>query len=228
MTTLSAGAHLGPYDILASLGSGGMGEVYRARDPRLGRDVAIKVLPAAFSADPERLQRFEQEARAAAALNHPNIVTIHSVEEANGIRFLTMELVDGRSLADAIPNDGMPLDRVLKIAIPLAEALSAAHTKGITHRDLKPANIMVRPDGQVKILDFGLAKLREVAPAGLDVTGLATAHVTSEGRIVGTVAYMSPEQAEGKPIDVRVRSAATRTSRYFRPSSKTRRSRSRI
>jgi Tol biopolymer transport system component/serine/threonine protein kinase len=201
--TLAAGSRLGPYEILSLLGSGGMGEVYRARDPRLGRDVAIKVLPAAFSADADRLRRFEQEARAAAALNHPNIVTIHSVEEANGLRFLTMELVEGKPLSDLIPKNGMPLDRLLNIATPLASALSAAHSKGITHRDLKPANVMIGAEGQVKILDFGLAKLREAAPAEVDMTGLATEPITSEGRIVGTVAYMSPEQAEGKSIDPR-------------------------
>jgi tetratricopeptide (TPR) repeat protein len=197
------GDRLGAYQIQSWLGAGGMGEVYRARDTKLGRDVAIKVLPAAFSADPDRLRRFEQEARAAAALNHPNIVTIHSVEEANGIRFLTMELVEGRPLSELIPRDGMPLDRLLNIAIPLASALSIAHSKGITHRDLKPANIMVGAEGVVKILDFGLAKLRDVAPSGLEITGLPTELSTSEGRIVGTVAYMSPEQAEGRAIDAR-------------------------
>jgi serine/threonine protein kinase len=151
--TLGSGTRLGPYEIVAPLGSGGMGEVYRAHDPRLGRDVAIKVLPAAFSADPDRLHRFEQEARAAAALNHPNIVTIHSVEEASGIRFLTMELVDGRPLSEMIPKSGVPLARLLSIAVSLADALSAAHAKGITHRDLKPGNIMVGADGRVKVLD---------------------------------------------------------------------------
>jgi Tol biopolymer transport system component len=196
------GDRLGTYQIQTWLGAGGMGEVYRARDTKLGRDVAIKVLPAAFSADPDRLRRFEQEARAAAALNHPNIVTIHSVEEANGIRFLTMELVEGRPLSELIPRDGMPLDRLLNIAIPLASALSVAHSKGITHRDLKPANIMVGAEGVVKILDFGLAKLRDMPPAGLE-TGLPTEPATAEGRIVGTVAYMSPQQAEGKAIDAR-------------------------
>jgi Tol biopolymer transport system component len=196
------GDRLGAYQIQSWLGAGGMGEVYRARDPRLGRDVAIKVLPTAFSADPDRLRRFEQEARAAAALNHPNIVTIHSVEEANGIRFLTMELVEGRPLSELIPRDGMPLDRLLHIAMALASALSAAHSKGIIHRDLKPANIMVGAEGLAKILDFGLAKLRDMAPAGLE-TGLPTESATAEGRIVGTVAYMSPEQAEGKAIDAR-------------------------
>jgi serine/threonine protein kinase/Tol biopolymer transport system component len=202
--TLVSGTRLGPYDILSLVGAGGMGEVYRARDPRLGRDIAIKVLSATFSADRDRLDRFEQEARAIAALNHPNIVTIHSIEEANSIRFLTMELVDGQAVSDLIPKGGMPLARLLAIAIPLADALVAAHAKGITHRDLKPANIMVASDGRVKVLDFGLAKLHEGSPAGFDVvTTLPTQPITSEGHILGTVAYMSPEQAEGKPIDSR-------------------------
>jgi serine/threonine protein kinase/tetratricopeptide (TPR) repeat protein len=200
---LSAGEHLGPYEIVAPLGAGGMGEVYRAHDPRLGREVAIKVLPAVFAADRERLRRFEQEARAAAALNHTSIVTIHSVEETNGIRFITMELVEGQPLSDLIPPGGLPLDRLLEVAIPLADALAAAHAKGITHRDLKPANIMVGADRRVTVLDFGLAKLREASPAAGGATALPTADMTGEGRIVGTVAYMSPEQAEGKPIDHR-------------------------
>jgi serine/threonine protein kinase/Tol biopolymer transport system component len=194
------GREIGPYRVIALLGAGGMGEVYRARDPRLGRDVALKVLPAAFAADRERLRRFEQEARAAAALNHPNIVTIHSVEEVDGLRFLTMELVDGQPLRDLIRPGGLPLVRLLGVAIPLADALAAAHGKGITHRDLKPANVMVGADNRVKILDFGLAKLHE--PEG-GASALPTEDVTGEGRIVGTVAYMSPEQAEGKPIDPR-------------------------
>jgi len=200
---VSAGSRLGAYEIAALIGAGGMGEVYRARDPRLGRDVAIKVLPAAFAADPDRLHRFEQEARAAAALNHPNIVTIHSVEDADGIRFIVMELVEGQPLGGLISGGGMPVDRLLAIAIPLADALAAAHAKGITHRDLKPANIIVGPDCRPKILDFGLAKLREAAAEGLDATAMSTRPVTQDGRIVGTVDYMSPEQAEGKAIDQR-------------------------
>lgn len=180
-----------------------MGEVYRARDPRLGREVAIKLLAPEFSADADRLRRFEHEARAAAALNHPNIITVHSVEEDSGVRFLTMELVEGQSLSDLIPKNGMPLDRLLKIAIQLSSALSAASAKGIIHRDLKPLNIMIGAEGQLKILDFGLAKLREGTPAEVAVTHLATEEISGEGRIVGTVAYMSPEQAEGKSVDHR-------------------------
>jgi serine/threonine protein kinase/tetratricopeptide (TPR) repeat protein len=200
---LQPGAQLGRYEIVSLVGVGGMGEVYRARDPRLGRDIAIKVLPAEYSVDADRLRRFEQEARAAAALNHPNIVTIHSVEEADATRFFTMELIEGRSLCDLIPKGGMPLDRLLKMAISLVDAVSAAHQIGITHRDLKPANVMVTADGRVKILDFGVAKLREPSRVEPGVSALTTSPATGEGRIVGTVAYMSPEQAEGKSVDQR-------------------------
>jgi len=204
--TLAAGTRLGAYDVLALIGAGGMGEVYRARDPRLNRLIAIKVLPGSAATDAERRERFEREGQAIAALNHPNIVTIYSVEEADGLFFLTMELVDGRSLAEALPKSGLPLDRLLKIAIPVAEAITAAHQKGITHRDLKPANIMLgegEHEGRVKVLDFGLAKLAGGPFAAAGATALPTAPVTGEGRILGTVAYMSPEQAEGKPIDGR-------------------------
>ncbi len=152
--------------------------------------------------DPDRRERFEREALAAASLNHPNIVTIHSVEEERGIPFLTLELIDGQTLADLIPEGGLPLDRVLTLAIPLADAVGAAHQRGITHRDLKPANIMVTSDGRVKVLDFGLAKLKEDARLMAEA-GMPTAALTGDGRIVGTVAYMSPEQAEGKPVDQR-------------------------
>ena len=201
--SLTAGSRIGPYEVHALIGAGGMGEVYRAKDPRLARDIAIKVLPAEFSVDADRLRRFEQEARAAAALNHPNIVTIHSVEEAHGTHFLTMEFIDGQSLSELIPKGGMPLDRLLTIAIPLTDAVSAAHQAGITHRDLKPANVMVTGDSRVKVLDFGLAKLRDPLPIEPAVSALPTAALTGEGRIVGTVAYMSPEQAQGKPVDPR-------------------------
>ena len=200
---LAAGVRLGSYEIVSALGAGGMGEVYRARDPRLKRDIAIKVLPDTTAADPERCARLEREAQSIAALNHPNIVTIHSVEEADGVLFLTMEYVDGKSLSELIVKGGLPLAQILKLAIPLADAISAAHQKGITHRDLKPANVMVTPDGRAKVLDFGLAKLMEATPVEIGVTGLPTAALTGEGRIVGTVAYMSPEQAEGRPIDHR-------------------------
>ena len=183
-----------------------MGEVYKARDPKLNRLIALKLLPAAAAGDAERRDRFEREAQAIAALNHPSIVTIHSVEEADGQFFLTMELVEGRSLADAMPLNGLPLERLLGIAIPVADAVAAAHQRGITHRDLKPANIMIgegEQAGRIKVLDFGLAKLGDTPLAAAGVTALPTKPITGDGRILGTVAYMSPEQAEGKAIDAR-------------------------
>jgi Tol biopolymer transport system component len=194
---------LGHYEIVRSIGSGGMGEVFLAEDTKLGRKVALKVLAAGMAGDPERRNRFEREARAIAALNHPNIITIHSVEEQDGLVFLTMELVDGKTLSELLPREGMTLEQLLKVAIPLADALGAAHQRGITHRDLKPANVMLTADGRVKVLDFGLAKVREDSPLdGYSVTA-ATGQLTGEGKIMGTVAYMSPEQAEGKPVDPR-------------------------
>jgi len=197
------GTQLAHYRIERLLGSGGMGEVYLAQDTRLGRQVALKVLSAALASDPDRRERFEREARAAAALNHPNIVTIHSVEEANGVHFLTLEVVDGETLADKIVPGGLPLDRVLALGIPLADAVGAAHQRGITHRDLKPANVMLTTDGRLKVLDFGLAKVKEEARAAEDAMMPTAVALTGEGRIVGTVAYMSPEQAEGKNVDAR-------------------------
>ncbi|HET9298818.1 MAG TPA: serine/threonine-protein kinase, partial [Candidatus Polarisedimenticolaceae bacterium] len=196
------GKRLAHYEILGPLGAGGMGEVYRARDTRLQREVALKILPAELARDPDRRARFEREARAVAALRHPSIVTIHAVEEDGGIPFLAMELVEGRSLTDVIPPGGLSLDRFLAIALPLADAVAAAHAKGITHRDLKPDNVMVEPDGRVKVLDFGLAKLLDAGPVD-DATLAAAPDATQEGRILGTVAYMSPEQAEGRPVDAR-------------------------
>jgi serine/threonine protein kinase len=196
------GTTLGHYRIVRQLGSGGMGEVYAAQDLELGREVAIKVLPEALSRDDERRTRLEREARAAAALNHPNIVTLHSVERLGNAVFLTMELVDGRPMSELIPRGGMPIDRLLKFAIPLVDALSAAHQRGIIHRDLKPSNVMVTADERVKVLDFGLAKIKEEAAAPL-ASSLTTEEVTGEGRIMGTAAYMSPEQAEGKTVDQR-------------------------
>jgi TolB-like protein/Tfp pilus assembly protein PilF len=193
--TLTLGRRLGAYDVLSLLGSGGMGEVYRAHDSRLKRDVALKVLQLD---SPDARLRFEREARAVAALNHPNIVTIHSVEEVDGIPFLTMELVDGEPLAAHIPGDGMPLGQVLDLAIPIAEALAAAHRKGIIHRDLKPGNIMTTGEGHVKILDFGLAKALSALPS--DVT---TIDQTQPGITLGTIAYLSPEQARGEVLDQR-------------------------
>jgi len=202
------GRTLAHYEILERIGAGGMGEVYRARDTRLGRDVALKILPEEFAQDPSRLARFEREARVIAALNHPNIVTVHSVEKADGVRFLTMELVGGQTLSRIVPKDGLPLEKFFDLAIPLADALAAAHAKNITHRDLKPANIMVDEHGRLKVLDFGLAKLLDEAdlPAD-DVSSLRTRTMgeplTGEGRIVGTPQYMSPEQAAGDRVDSR-------------------------
>src|ERR1700730_10576642 len=202
---LSAGTRLGAYEILSLLGAGGMGGVYRGRDPKLGRELAIKVLPEAVAQDAERLARFEREARSLASLNHPNIVTIFSVEEADGSRFLAMELVDGESLDTLIAPGGLPLSRFFEIGVPLADALSAAHERGIVHRDLKPGNVMVTSEGRVKVLDFGLAKL-EAADSNTDLTNTPTesrADLTSEGQVFGTVAYMSPEQARGAKVDAR-------------------------
>jgi eukaryotic-like serine/threonine-protein kinase len=197
------GETLSHYRILRPLGAGGMGEVFVAEDTKLGRQVALKILARETASDPDRRARFEREARAVAALNHPGIVTIHSVEEDQGLLFITMELVEGRTLAQIIPAAGMPLNELLKIAIPLADAVGTAHQRGITHRDLKPANVMISDDGRVKVLDFGLAKQQSVTSFQGETVMAPTAHVTAEGKILGTVAYMSPEQAEGKPVDQR-------------------------
>jgi len=197
------GRTLSHYTILEKIGSGGMGDVYRARDESLGREVALKVLPPAAAADPERRQRFEREARAVASLQHPNIVTIHSVEEAEGVSFLTMELVRGRTLGEIIPAAGLPLTRVFEIGVPLADAVHAAHERAVIHRDLKPGNVMIDEAGRVKVLDFGLAKLAVPSADATDVQTVAAGSATGEGRILGTVAYMSPEQAEGKELDRR-------------------------
>jgi len=203
--TLTAGTKFGPYEILAPLGAGGMGEVYRARDTKLGREVAVKVLPESVSADADRLARFEREARALASLNHPNIVTVYSVEEAGNVRLLAMELVEGRTLDVVIPTGGLPVSRFFEIAVPLADALSAAHERGIIHRDLKPGNVMLTHDGRVKVLDFGLAKLDAPAsdPNLTDLPTESRVALTGKGEIFGTVAYMSPEQARGARIDPR-------------------------
>jgi len=200
---LAPGTRLGAYEVVALIGAGSMGEVYRARDPRLGREVALKILPASFATDADRLRRFEQEMRAGAALNHPNIVVIHSVEQTGDLRFLTMELIEGKTLAEVIPKGGLPLDRILKLGIQIADGVSTAHQLEMVHRDLKPANVMVAADGRPKILDFGLAKLKKDQPTSGATTALPTEPQTAHGEIVGTVAYMSPEQAEGKPLDCR-------------------------
>ena len=200
--SLSPGQRLGSYEIRAPLGAGGMGEVYRATDTKLGRDVALKILPQEVAADPDRLERFRREARAVAALNHPHIVTIFSIEEHDDVPFMTMELIEGCTLDQGIPAGGLSLARFFDIAIALADALSAAHRKHIIHRDLKPANVMVTDDGRVKVLDFGLARAfdADVVRPGEDVTYLG---LTQAGIIVGTMPYMSPEQIEAKPLDHR-------------------------
>jgi serine/threonine protein kinase/tetratricopeptide (TPR) repeat protein len=196
------GRQLGTYEVLSLLGAGGMGEVYRARDTKLNRDVALKILPDPFALDVDRLARFKREARAVAALNHPHIVTIFSIEEHDDVPFMTMELIEGCTLDQGIPGGGLSLARFFDIAIALADALSAAHRKHIIHRDLKPANVMVTDDGRVKVLDFGLARTvdPDVVRLGEAVTSLG---LTAAGTIVGTMAYMSPEQIEAKPLDHR-------------------------
>jgi hypothetical protein len=203
---VNPGDVLGHYRIVEPLGKGGMGEVFVAEDTKLHRRVALKILPSLFAADPDYRLRFEREAQAVAALNHPGIVTIHSVEEHGGRLLLTMELVEGQPLGEVIPKGGLPLERLLRIGIEVADAMAAAQARGITHRDLKPGNIMVTGAGRAKVLDFGLAKVREAQAAGPtdDLTRMSTSSgITGEGKIIGTVAYMSPEQAEGKPVDPR-------------------------
>ncbi len=197
----TSGDQLGRYKILSPIGSGGMGEVFRASDPRLRREVAIKVLPAGMAHNPDHLARFQREARAVAALNHPHIVTIFSVEEANGVHFLTMELVEGQPLSSLIRGSGLPVEQIVAIAGALADALAAAHDKGIVHRDLKPANIMITQDDRVKILDFGLAK--DVNGAGCDDTAPTSLGNTQSGMVMGTPPYMSPEQISCHPLDHR-------------------------
>src|SRR6516225_3573561 len=208
------GRQIGSYQIISFLDAGGMGEVYRARDTKLGRDVALKVLPEVLARNAERMARFRREAQVLASLNHPNIATIHGLEESNGHWALVMELVEGPTLADrirgsadvgAVREPPLELDEALRIAKQIAEGLEYAHERGIIHRDLKPANVKVRPDGTVKILDFGLAKALEETPAAGSISDSPTvsAAATREGIILGTAAYMSPEQARGKTVDRR-------------------------
>jgi serine/threonine protein kinase/Tol biopolymer transport system component len=199
------GRQFGAYEVRAAIGAGGMGEVYRARDPKLGRDVAIKILPTAFSSDPDRRARFDREARVLAALNHPHIGAIYGVEESDGIRALVLELVDGETLAERIARGPIPIDEALTIAQQITDAIDAAHEKGIVHRDLKPANIKITPGGIVKVLDFGLAKTAIGDGSGPDLTRspTITSGGTRDGVLLGTAAYMSPEQARGKTSDKR-------------------------
>src|SRR6266849_5837820 len=204
--TLTSGTKLGPYEISGALGAGGMGEVYQAHDTKLGRDVAIKVLPVAFAHDPQRLSRFQREAKMLASLNHPNIATIHGLEESNGTHYLVMELVPGETLRERVAREGaVPVEEALGIARQIAEALEAAHEKSVIHRDLKPANVKVTPEGKMKVLDFGLAKACAGEESGSDPSNSPTLRqaATLQGVILGTAAYMSPEQARGKAVDKR-------------------------
>jgi serine/threonine protein kinase len=199
------GNKLNHYQIMSQLGKGGMGEVYRAKDQKLGRDVAIKVLPEEFARDANRVARFQREAKLLASLNHPNIAAIHGLEESGGTNFLVLELVEGETLADHIRQGPIPVEESLKLALQIAEALEAAHEKGVIHRDLKPANIKVTPDGKVKVLDFGLAKAFAGDQEQLNLSNSPTLSVaaTQQGVILGTAAYMSPEQARGRSVDKR-------------------------
>src|SRR5512136_2852631 len=203
---LSSGARLGPYEIQAAIGAGGMGEAYKARDTRLDRSVAIKVLPPAFSADPERRARFEREAKTIAGLNHPHICTLHDVGEHEGSTFLVMEHLTGETLAQRLEKGPLPLEQALSVATEIADALSAAHRQGVIHRDLKPGNVMLTKGG-AKLLDFGLAKLKghgeRPAAAHLESAPTQSTPLTGEGMIVGTLQYMAPEQLEGKLADAR-------------------------
>src|SRR5271169_1961752 len=194
--TLSFGTKLGPYEIQSPLGAGGMGEVYRARDTRLGRDVAIKVLPQALANDPDRLRRFEQEARTIAALSHPNILGIHDIGTHDGAPFLVSELLEGQTLREKLEGGALPVRRAIEYALGMAQGLAAAHEKGVVHRDLKPENVFITRDGRIKVLDFGLAKLVSLEGSQETVATLATP-VTLPGVVMGTVGYMSPEQVRG-------------------------------
>ncbi|MCH8150131.1 MAG: serine/threonine protein kinase, partial [Planctomycetes bacterium] len=201
---MEAGTKLGPYEIVSPLGAGGMGEVYLANDSKLDRKVAIKVLPELMTQDKERVARFEREATTVAALNHPNIVTIYGIHNEGDLRFIAMELVEGETLDRMITRGGMPLAKIFDIAIPLSDAVAAAHDKGIVHRDLKPGNVMVTKEGRVKVLDFGLAKLTAAGQGGSSPDAVTmSAPLTARGMIMGTVPYMSPEQLRTEVVDHR-------------------------
>ena len=204
---LTPGTRLGPYEITAQIGVGGMGEVYRATDTTLNRQVAVKVLPESLASNAERIARFEREAKTLASLNHTNIAQIYGFEKSSGVHALVMELVEGPTLADRIAQGAIPADEALPIAKQIAEALEAAHEQGIIHRDLKPANVKLRPDGVVKVLDFGLAKALEpssaMSPGMSQAPTITTPAMTQAGMILGTAAYMSPEQAKGRAVDKR-------------------------
>src|SRR5262249_50222319 len=200
--TLSSGSRLGPYEVVGQLGAGGMGEVYRAKDPRLGREVAIKVLPSSFSQDADRLRRFEQEARAAGGLNHPHITAVHDIGSYEGAPYIVTELLLGETLRSRLSTGPLPVRKAIDYGVQIARGLAAAHEKGIVHRDLKPENVFVTKDGRVKILDFGLAKLKQVEGGG-EKTDLPTEAGTEPGVVMGTMGYMSPEQVRGRPADPR-------------------------
>jgi serine/threonine protein kinase len=203
---LSTGTKLGSYEIRSAIGAGGMGEVYQAHDTKLGREVAIKVLPEAFAHDPERLARFQREAKMLASLNHPNIATIYGLEQFGDTHYLVIELVPGDTLQQRVKRDGpVPIEEALAIANQIAEALEAAHEKGIIHRDLKPANVKLTPEGKVKVLDFGLAKTfaGDTSTEDMNNSPMLSMAATMQGVILGTAAYMSPEQAKGKAVDKR-------------------------
>ena len=202
---LAPGTRLGLYELSGLIGAGAMGEVYRARDTKLRREVAVKVLPDSFARDPERLARFQREARFLASLNHPGIATLHGLEHEAGTHFLVMELVPGETLADRFSQGPLAFAEALPLFRQIAEALEAAHAGGVVHRDLKPANIKVTPDGKIKILDFGLAKgfVEEAAASDLSQSPTLTRDATKAGVVLGTACYMSPEQARGKTVDKR-------------------------
>src|SRR5271163_3298671 len=198
--SLTPGAKLGPYEILAPIGAGGMGEVYRAKDTRLGRDVALKILPDSFARDADCLRRFEQEARAVATLNHPNILAIHDIGKYEGSPFLVSELLEGETLRSVLERGALPQRKTIDYGVQISQGLAAAHEKGIVHRDLKPENVFVTKDGRIKILDFGLAKLAQTAGSD-DVT--LTSSNTAPGMVMGTASYMAPEQVRGDIADAR-------------------------
>src|SRR6185503_11862579 len=204
IVTLSGGSRLGPYEILGQIGAGGMGEVYRAKDPRLGREVAIKVLPASFSQDADRLRRFEQEAKAAGVLNHPNITIVYDIGTQNDAPYVVQELLEGETLRSELAGGRFSPRKAIDFAMQIAHGLGAAHDKGIVHRDLKPENLFVTKEGRVKILDFGLAKLTQTEAGSGPQSNLPTATAGTEpGVVMGTLGYMSPEQIKGKPADAR-------------------------
>src|ERR1700723_2746168 len=200
--TLKTGSRLGPYEILAAIGAGGMGEVYRARDTQLGRDVAIKVLPSFLSADPDRLRRFEQEARATAALNHPNILVVFQFGAHDGVPYLVSELLEGNTLREPLQHGALAIRKAIDCGVQIARGLAAAHEKGIVHRDLKPENVFVTKDGRVKILDFGLARLLP-QHGEVEANAATLTEMSEPGAVMGTGGYMSPEQVRGKPADHR-------------------------